>query len=41
MKILFMSGYAGDSLPPEAAHFIPKPFRLEALVRKIRDVLES
>jgi PAS domain S-box-containing protein len=40
MKILFMSGYAGDSLPPEASHFLPKPFKLETLVRKIRDILE-
>jgi CheY-like chemotaxis protein len=41
MKVLFMSGYAGDSLPANAAHFIPKPFRLEALVRKIRETLDS
>jgi CheY-like chemotaxis protein len=40
LKIMFMSGYAGDS-SVEAAHFLPKPFRREVLIRKVREVLDS
>jgi signal transduction histidine kinase len=46
MKTLFMSGYMEDSgngnkeLPPEA-FFIQKPFRPDALARKVREVLDG
>jgi len=40
MRVLYMSGYNEEKVPPDAAHFIPKPFRREALVRKIREVLD-
>jgi DNA-binding NtrC family response regulator len=41
MRVLYMSGYSEEKVPPDAAHFIPKPFRREALIRKIREVLEA
>jgi signal transduction histidine kinase len=45
-KVLYMSGYASDSLvqhgiSEEAAAFIEKPFAPDALVRKVRAVLDS
>ena len=45
-KVLFMSGYPDDAivrhgvLGPEA-QFIQKPFTLDALARKVRDVIEK
>jgi len=41
MRVLYMSGYSEEEVPPDAAHFIPKPFRREALIRKIREVLDA
>ena len=41
LRVLYMSGYSEEKVPPDAAHFIPKPFRREALIRKIREVLDS
>jgi two-component system, cell cycle sensor histidine kinase and response regulator CckA len=41
MRVLYMSGYSEEKVPPDAAHFIPKPFRREALIRKIREVLDA
>lgn len=41
LRILYMSGYSEEKMPSAAAHFIPKPFRREALIRKIREVLDS
>jgi PAS domain S-box-containing protein len=41
MRVLYMSGYNEEKVPPDAAHFIPKPFRREALIRKIREVLDA
>jgi two-component system cell cycle sensor histidine kinase/response regulator CckA len=46
MKVLYVSGYAGShvthdaALPPGSA-FLPKPFTLEALTRKVREVLDQ
>ncbi|MBI4474050.1 MAG: PAS domain S-box protein [Acidobacteria bacterium] len=41
MKVLYMSGYSEEKLPEHDAFFIPKPFRREALIRKIREVLDA
>ncbi len=45
MKVLYMSGYTADALPAEvleAGHaFIRKPFGLDALTRKLRELLET
>ncbi len=46
LKILFMSGYTSDILAHRgvvdgAFHFIQKPFTLEALAAKVREVLSS
>jgi len=46
MKTLYMSGYMEDSgngnkEPPPEALFIQKPFRPEALARKVREVLDG
>ncbi len=46
MKILYMSGYSDDSIVSygilnEKVSFIPKPFSLEALVNKAREVLDK
>jgi DNA-binding NtrC family response regulator len=46
MKVLYMSGYVGAAaehqtdLPPSAA-FLQKPFSVDALLRKVRETLES
>lgn len=43
LKVLFVSGYAGDTfqVPPEQeVPFLPKPFLLEALLQKVREVLD-
>jgi CheY-like chemotaxis protein len=46
VKVLYMSGYTGSTAehygPLEARHaFIQKPFGLETLLRKVREVLDS
>ncbi len=46
MKVLFMSGYTADAIVNHgvldgAAEFIQKPYRPEALVRKVRGVLDA
>ncbi|MGG5891154.1 hypothetical protein ACLF3G_29210 [Falsiroseomonas sp. HC035] len=38
--MLFISGYAGTSLPP-GIDMIDKPFELDALARRVRMVLEA
>jgi PAS domain S-box-containing protein len=43
-KVLFVSGHTDDALlrvPNLKAAFLPKPFRLEALIRKVRHVLDE
>jgi CheY-like chemotaxis protein len=45
-KVLYMSGYTGDAITNHlviepGVHFIQKPFTLEELVRKVRQVLEQ
>ncbi len=45
-KVLFMSGYTNDSVVNHgildgAARFIQKPFTLDALVRRVREVIDS
>src|SRR5262249_55585382 len=43
MKILFISGYlqqGADSRLEQAAAYLPKPFSMEELVRKVREVLD-
>lgn len=39
MEVLYMSGYADKTVPGK--HFLQKPFTKEALVRKVREVLEG
>jgi PAS domain S-box-containing protein len=41
MKVLYMSGYAEDAVLDNSAHFIPKPFKRDVLVRKVREVLDN
>lgn len=46
VKVIYMSGYTGTAAehhgPLEARHaFIQKPFSLDALLRKVREVLDS
>ncbi len=45
-RILFMSGYTenaawGNGMMENSAHFLQKPFTLDALTRKVREVLET
>jgi two-component system, cell cycle sensor histidine kinase and response regulator CckA len=41
VKVLYLSGYAQDAFPPSEAHnaFLQKPFTLQNLARKVREVL--
>jgi hypothetical protein len=46
MRVLYMSGYADDAVVQrgvleDVMHFIQKPFGVDALLRKIREVLDS
>jgi PAS domain S-box-containing protein len=46
LKVLFISGYTGEviakrGLLPGDLHFIQKPFRIQDLARKVREVLDS
>jgi DNA-binding NtrC family response regulator len=41
MRVLYMSGYSEEKVPTAESNFIPKPFRRDALIRKIREVLDS
>jgi two-component system, cell cycle sensor histidine kinase and response regulator CckA len=41
LKVLYLSGYAQDAFPPSESHkaFLQKPFTLQNLARKVREVL--
>jgi len=46
VKVLYMSGYPGDSVIHQSilekeANFIQKPFSYEGLARKVRKVLDN
>lgn len=46
VKSLYVSGYGEDAmraqgLAPETAHFLAKPFSVDALARKVREVLDT
>jgi len=46
LKCLFMSGYTADVIAPhgvleDGVHFIQKPFSLQALAAKVREVMDS
>jgi len=45
-KVLYMSGYTDDTIAPQGsldqiAHFLQKPFAPDALLSKVREVLET
>jgi two-component system, cell cycle sensor histidine kinase and response regulator CckA len=45
-RVLFVSGYSGDGMSdPSAflpgAHFLPKPFTVEILAQRVREVLDQ
>ncbi len=43
VKVLYLSGYAQDAFPANESHkaFLQKPFTLQSLARKVREVLGS
>jgi FixJ family two-component response regulator len=46
LKVLFMSGYPADVLDRQAnikegAHFLQKPFSMQALTSKVREVFNA
>jgi len=41
LRILFMSGYSEEAILMDGASFLPKPFRREVLLQKVREVLEG
>jgi len=46
LKVLFMSGYTGDALAHRqvlegGVNFIQKPFTIQCLIDKVREVLDS
>ncbi len=46
LEVLFMSGYTGDEIAKhgvleEGTHFLAKPFTVDSLLRRVRDVLDA